>query len=83
MNAEDKILEYGREFELYGLTVDSLIKSHRELSQRSRESNEMLNERLERARIQARKEVLDANWIKIDDLRKMTLAEIANLIRED
>lgn len=68
------------------LTLTKLIESHRHLRQKNREWNEVFNE----ARVKGYNAGYEwgvknaaANCITLDELRKMTIQDLANLIGTD
>ena len=72
------LAKYSEELELYNqLTVQALIASHRrlrdELNSTSRkEWRDSLNEAVSKAEAS----VLDANWIRVSDLKAMTIEQL-------
>lgn len=74
--SDDKIREYGSEFGNSYLTVDQLIDSHREIRIARLETQKEFEARVKKACETATKITLDSNWIKIEDLQKMTIEEL-------
>jgi hypothetical protein len=83
MNAYEKIIAYGSEFGVDNLSVDALISSHRSMREAIRSDQKIWLEMLEQARQRAYQQVLDTSWIRIEDLKKMSVQELANLLSED
>ena len=81
--SDDKIREYGSEFGNPYLTVDQLIDSHREIRIARLETQKEFQARVKKACELATKMTLDSNWIKIEDLQKMTIEELVRLVDND
>lgn len=81
--SDDKIREYGSEFGDSDLTVDELIDSHREIRIARLETQQEFEARVKKACELATKMTLDSNWIKIEDLKKMTLEELVDLVKDN
>lgn len=60
------------------LTMDILINSHRTLRNELKKPRKEWREELERAKQLAYSTAIENTWIKIDDLRKMTVEELVN-----
>ena len=82
MNAYEKIASYGREFGVDNLSVDVLISSHRSMREAIKSDQKLWLEMLEDARQRAYQQVLDTNWIRIEDIKKMSVQELTNLLNE-
>ena len=83
MNAYEKITAYGSEFGVDNLNVDTLISSHRSMREAIRSDQKLWLEVLEGVRQRAYQQVLDTTWIRIEDLKKMSVQELAELVSED
>lgn len=83
MNEFDKIVAYGRELGLDYLNVDTLIASHRAMRNAVKSDQKLWLDMLEVARKNAFQEALDSAWIRIDDLKKMSVKELANLVGDE
>lgn len=81
-----KVEAYGEEIGLLGISLDQIIDSHRTLRSKNRERQGGYQEGLEAGYNagfnQARREVQEGT-VFLEDLRGMTLQEIANFIRTD
>ena len=60
------------------LTMDILINYHRTLRNELKKPRKEGREELERAKQLAYSTAIENTWIKIDDLRKMTVEELVN-----
>ena len=81
--SDDKIRDYGLEFGVSDLTVDQLIDSHREIRTARLETQHEFEDRVKKACEIATKMTLDSYWIKIEDLKKMTLEELVRLVDDN
>lgn len=86
MNDFEKIIAYGRELGIENADVDDFIASHRSL--RSLRDNAITNQKilfdmLESERKRAYQQVLDSSWIRIEDLKKMSIKELVLLLQDD
>lgn len=79
----DEIQQYGKEIGISNLSIESLIKSHRSLREKSLIAQDHYLEFLKEFVDKVRQEVLDSESIKIDELRKMSVEELINLLRTD
>jgi hypoxanthine phosphoribosyltransferase len=86
----EKLQAYAVEMELAGdksLSLDQLIDSHRTLRAfrqlSEAERREQITAAREFAAKQATEEVKSLGWFSVERLRGMTMAELAELIRED
>lgn len=88
---EELIKEY--QIEIYGdfeptepMTVESLIESHRYLRSLNLQEQETFNKAVAEGMIYGReqglKQVTELEYVKYEDLKKMTLVEIANKIAD-
>jgi hypothetical protein len=82
MTIYDKIVEYGKEYGIDCLSVEGLINSHRDLFKMCIQQESEFKRRLKYIRENAKKEILDSQYIKIEDLRMMTVEELCKLARE-
>lgn len=84
MKAEEKISAYAKELGVESMTVDSLIRSHRNLRNWNIEwiadRNAEMNKAREAASRQAREWVTEHEYVSVERLRTMTIAQIAELI---
>jgi hypothetical protein len=76
--------EYAREIGLYGLTLDELINSHRELRNSywnmiSRE-REIMDKARKSGYSTGKREAMELGFISVQKLAKMTMLEVLNLI---
>mgnify|MGYP000844013108 CR=1 FL=1 len=77
-SSDEKIKDYGLEFGVSNLTLDQLIDSHREIRLARLETQNEFLARVKEACERASKITLDSNWIKIEDLKKLTFEEFVN-----
>lgn len=84
MNAEEKIAAYANELGIGSMTVESLIDSHRYLRGENVKRIEEQRAEMQRCRDiatqQARQWVTEHEYVSVERLRTMTLAQIAELI---
>lgn len=62
------------------LSISLLISSHRHLRKENMKSQEQMNAELQLARESAFTTAHDATWIKLENLRNMTMGEITQLL---
>jgi|PlaIllAssembly_1097288.scaffolds.fasta_scaffold00015_29 hypothetical protein len=82
MSVYKKIAEYGSEFGVDNLNVDTLISSHRAMRGAIRSDQKIWLDALDGARQRAYQQVMDATWVRIEDLRKMSVKELVDLLNE-
>lgn len=79
MNSVEKMLQnYADEIGIERITLEDLICSHRTLRTWIQESLNEQRERFEQEREYIRNMEMDNTWVRWDDLRQMTMQEIAN-----
>lgn len=83
MNAIDKIIEYGQSLGSTCLSVDTLIDSHRALRSLVMKDQKERLDALAEARQRAYQEVPDSTWIRIEDLKKMSVKELVALLSDN
>jgi hypothetical protein len=86
MSIEVKLSEYAKELGIEALdflTIDALIDSHRSMRQAIRSDQELWLSMLEKARQDARQQVMDSTWVRIDDLKKMQVRELVALLVDE
>lgn len=78
-----KIAEYGKEFGYIDiLDVDTLISSHKSMRETIKSDQKIWLDTLDLARQQAYQTVLDTSWVRIEDLKKMSVKELIDLLNE-
>jgi hypothetical protein len=82
-----RLAEYGRELDLHGMiSLDDLIYSHRQLRAHYIADRKVWFQELENARAAGRaqglEQVTQGEYISVEALRKMTVAELASFIGE-
>lgn len=88
-DVEQKLKAYAKEMGLNNesLSLDQLIDAHRTLRAYRLRSNAQQQAEMQAAREfatnQATEQVMQYGWFSVERLRKMTLAELAELIHED
>lgn len=83
MDAVDKIAAYGSEFGVDNLSVDTLIMSHRAMRDSIKSDQKVWLDMLEKARQKAFQEALDANWVRIEELKKMSVQDLVALLNDN
>lgn len=84
MTSDELIRQYGKNIgTLFVFTASDLIASHRRLRKDAMRANEERLTELRKAREQAMQAQLDSDWIKIEQLRSMTVAELGSFLAED
>ena len=83
----DLLKSYSEEIGLFSeMTLESLIKSHRHLRElnkvRHTEWLKELEKGREIGRIQAEKVVKEQEWINVERLKNMTVAELVNFVND-
>lgn len=79
-----QILEdYSHELGINHLSLESLVCSHRALRNDALKTNEEKRKEMERLRKVVQEQAMDETWIKIEDLKSMTLRELSDLIGPD
>lgn len=80
---EAKIEAYRQKCGFPYLDIDSLIVSNEYLRTTNQEKQTEWLKALENARQRAYQQVLDSNWIRIEDLKKMKVCDLVNLLQDD
>ncbi len=75
--------EYGKELGLKGISLEELIRSHRALRNMSKVFNDERRNAINKAYEDAYNKALNNMWVKLDDLRKMSVQEMLELLRDD
>jgi len=83
MNATGKIIEYGQSLGLTCLSVDDLIDSHKALRSSAMKDQKEWHDALAESRQRAYQQVLDSTWIRIEDLKRMSVSELVALLSDD
>lgn len=74
--------DYAKEIGVGELSLEELIVSHRRLRSLNLENYELQRKFIDEAVKRAEKEIRDANWVRWEDLKKMSMFDIANKIAD-
>ncbi|PTH79094.1 hypothetical protein [Aeromonas veronii] len=82
--AQKKLAEYAKEIGINGISLEELIRSHRELRARNGRSHEEIAEEMNKARKcaaeQTARDLTERGFVSIDRLKQMTFGEISEMI---
>jgi uncharacterized protein YdbL (DUF1318 family) len=83
VSASDKIVEYGKELGIENANVDDFIAAHRALYKKAQDKQQLWHDLIQEARNRAYQQVMDATWVRIEDLKKMSVQELVSLLNDD
>jgi uncharacterized protein YdbL (DUF1318 family) len=83
MNAAEKIAAYGKELGIENANVDDFIAGHRAMYKKAQDKQQLWHDLVQEARNRAYQQVMDATWVRIEDLKKMSVQELVALLNDD